>query len=131
VEEGLKEHLVCTAEGTGVDEYLVTRLECFQLVLSMVNSYSEQESVGPGEQEARWGRLRKELEVIRARGDFRLLPGDLNKLVGCDSLGVQGNDPKVSRGQAGQGPAGLRQVALGQQHGGGGGGRALHKGRSC
>ena len=94
----MKEHLVCTAEGKGVDEYLVTRLECFQPALTMINCYSEQENVGQEEQEARWGRLTKELEVARARGDFCLLSGDLNKLVGSGRLGVEGNDPKVSRG---------------------------------
>ena len=47
---------------------------------------------------ARWGRLLKELEAIRARGDHCLLVGDLNKLVGDGSLGIPGNNPEVTAG---------------------------------
>ena len=35
---------------------------------------------------------------IRARNEFCLLVGDLNKLVGCDKLGVPGNHPEISPG---------------------------------
>ena len=48
--------------------------------------------------EAKWGRLLKEMESIRARNEFCLLAGDLNKLIGCDQLGVQGNHPELSHG---------------------------------
>ncbi len=84
-------------EGQGDDEYLITRLEAFNPALCVINCYGEQRSRSSKEEvEARWGRLRKELEAVRARGEFCLLTGDLNKLVGSDSLGVPGNNSEVS-----------------------------------
>jgi hypothetical protein len=44
------------------------------------------------------GRLRKELERIRSRGDSCLLTGDINKLVRTCSLGIPGNHPEVPQG---------------------------------
>ena len=40
----------------------------------------------------------KEMEEIRAKGEFCLLTGDLNKLVGNDEFGVPGNSSEVSPG---------------------------------
>ena len=56
------------------------------------------EEVKVEEVEAKWWRLVKELEAIRARGEHCVLTGDLNKLVGDDALGVPGNSPEVSPG---------------------------------
>ena len=39
-----------------------------------------------------------EMEGIRARKEFCLLLGDLNKLVGCGDQGITGNNPEVSLG---------------------------------
>ena len=36
--------------------------------------------------------------IYRAKKEFCLLGGDLNKLVGCDDLGVEGNYPEISPG---------------------------------
>ena len=55
-------------EGKEEDEYMVTRLDCYNPPLTIVNNYGEQEKVGKEEQEARWGRLRKELGDARKRG---------------------------------------------------------------
>ena len=38
------------------------------------------------------------MEGIRARKEFCLLLGDLNKLVGCGELGIVGNNPEISPG---------------------------------
>ena len=76
----------------------MTRLDCYNPPLTIVNSYGEQDKVGKEEQEARWSRLRKELEDGRKRGDMCLLIGDQNKHVGADHLGVEGSLPRVSRG---------------------------------
>ena len=100
VRQKLKEFVVIAGEGQGEDKYQVTRLECYSPPLTIVNSYGEQEKVGKEEQEARWGRLRKELETVRERGDLCFLVGDQNKHIGCDYLGVEGNLPRVSRGGA-------------------------------
>ena len=98
IREELRDSVVGAGESQGEDEYLITRLECYSPPLTIINCYREQEKVGEVEQEARWGRLRKELETVRARGEFCLLVGDLNKHVGCDDLGVRGNKPLVDRG---------------------------------
>ena len=36
------------------------------------------------------------MQDIRTRGEFCCLSGDLNKLVVCSDLGVEGNNPEVS-----------------------------------
>ena len=43
-------------------------------------------------------RLRKEMEAIRARGEFCVCSGDLNKLVGRGEGGIPGNHPEISLG---------------------------------
>ena len=95
-----KESAIGAGEGEGEDEYLITRIQCFSPALNVVNCYGEQRGIKGGKDviEARWNRLRKELEAIRARNEFCLLTGDLNKLVGCDELGVPGNKAEVSPG---------------------------------
>ena len=50
------------------------------------------------EVEAKWRRLCRDLENIRARNEFAVLSGDLNKWVGSGELGVPGNHPEVSVG---------------------------------
>ena len=50
------------------------------------------------EVEARWRRLRKEMEEVRARGEMCVVLGDMNKLVGADEWGVEGNHSEVSPG---------------------------------
>ena len=48
--------------------------------------------------ENKWRGLRRDLEEIRLRGEFCLLAGDLNKLVGCNKWGVPGNNPEITLG---------------------------------
>ena len=97
VTEEWRQHLVCAGEGEGDDEYHVIRLDNFSPAINIINCYGEQdkdEKVVVG----RWGRLRKEMEVIVARQEHCLLVSDTNKHIGCDELGVAGNHAKVSRG---------------------------------
>ena len=93
-----KDSVVGIGEGSGDDEFLITRLEKFRPALTIVNCYGEQRKTTKEEVVAKWNRLRKELEAIRMRTDFCVLAGDLNKLVGCDDLGVPGNNPDLSKG---------------------------------
>ena len=93
VRQELRDYTVLAGEGKGEEEYLITRLERYSPPLTIVNSYGEQEKVGKEEQEERWGRLRKEMEDIRARGELCLLLGDQNKHVGSDHLGWRGTTP--------------------------------------
>ena len=98
VSQQFKDSALGVGEGSGNDEFLVTRFDCFNPALSVINCYGEQRKTTKDEVEAKWFRLRKEMEASRSRNDFCLLAGDLNKLVGCDALGVPGNHPELSVG---------------------------------
>ena len=94
-----KPHTVNIKEGAGEDEYLITRLDHCYPALCIINVYGEQEGRTSREEILdRWIRLRKDLEEIKNRGDMLLVIGDMNKLVGCDELGVVGNHEKFSYG---------------------------------
>ena len=85
----LKSHAVCVGEGGEEDEWICVRFDHVSPCLTIVNCYGEQEGRSSKEEVvARLGRLRKELERIRSRGNFCLLIGDLNKLVGTGSFGI-------------------------------------------
>ena len=93
-----KDTTVGAGEGEDEDEYIITRMESFKPALNIINCYGEQRSTKIEEIEKKWSRLSKEMETIRARGEFCLLAGDLNKLVGNDDLGVPGNHQEISAG---------------------------------
>ena len=61
-------------------------------------------------------RLRRLLEEIRRRGEFGLLAGDSNKLVGDGELGVPGNSQEAPEGAAGH-----QGLGAGERPGQGGG----------
>ena len=85
-------------EGEGDDEFLVTRVECFQPALCVINCYGEQRKTNKVEVEKKWKRLREVMEGVRARKELCLLLGDLNKLVGNGEFGVSGNTSEISFG---------------------------------
>ena len=98
VAPALRQHAMGAGEGEGDDEFLVTRIDKFQPALNVINSYGEQRNTNVEEVQAKWLRLKKEMETVRARGEFCLLAGDLNKLIGSDKFGVPGNEPAISPG---------------------------------
>ena len=98
VAPALGQHAMGAGEGEGDDEYLVTRIDKFKPALNIINNYGEQRNTKAEEVQAKWQRLKKEMETVRARGEYCLLAGDINKLVGSDKFGVPGNDPVVSPG---------------------------------
>ena len=85
-------------EGEEDDEVLVTRVGKFHPALTVINCYGEQKSTKVEVVEEKWRRLVKEMEAAKARGEFCLVGGDLNKWVGADELGIAGNHPEVSAG---------------------------------
>ena len=93
-----KDTTVGVGEGQFNDEYIITRVANFSPALNVVNCYGEQRKLKNTEVEAKWSRLMKELANVRARNEFCLLAGDLNKLVGCDFLGIPGNHSELSYG---------------------------------
>ena len=98
VAPAFKDSAMGAGEGEQGDEWMVTRLDSFSPALNILNCYGEQRKCRNEEIEEKWCKLRKEMETIKARGEFCLLVGDLNKLVGSDELGVPGNHPEVSPG---------------------------------
>ena len=99
IKDKWRDFAVNVGQGSHEDEYIITRLDNFKPAICIINCYGEQESRTCKEEiEARWSRLRKELDKIKARGEGCLLIGDLNKQVGSDDLGVAGNHSKVSIG---------------------------------
>ena len=99
ITNSLRQNAVCVGEGGEGDEWLAVRLDHFSPCLTILNCYGEQEgNTGKEEVLARWGRLLKELEAIRGRGDHCLLVGYLNKLVGDGRLGIVGNNLEVTSG---------------------------------
>ena len=98
VAQEYRDAAVGAGEGVGEDEYVITRIDTFSPAISIVNCYGEQRRTKVEEVEARWMRLRRDMEACRARGDYVVLAGDLNKLVGCGEWGVVGNTTEVSPG---------------------------------
>ena len=98
VAQQFKDATIGAGEGAEKDEYIITRIEAFTPALNIVNCYGEQRSNKVEDIEERWTRIVKDLEEIRARGEYCLLVGDLNKLVGSDQWGIPGNHSEVSAG---------------------------------
>jgi hypothetical protein len=98
VRQEYKDCSVQAGEGQEDDEYIITRVECFQPALNVINCYGEQRSTKKEDVEDKWRRLVKDMEDIRTKGEFCLLSGDMNKLVGCGSMGVEGNNSEISLG---------------------------------
>ena len=89
---------VAAGEGREGDEYMITRLESFTPALNVINCYGEQRKCKKEEVEEKWARLKKEMLEIEARQENCILAGDLNKLVGNDELGVEGNHEEITLG---------------------------------
>ena len=98
VNQNFKDQAVAAGEGEKDDEFLITRIDTFSPALNVINNYGEQRSTRKEDIEEKWQRLRKELELVRLRGEFCLWAGDLNRLVGTGELGVPGNKQEVSLG---------------------------------
>ena len=82
VSQQFKDCAVGAGQGEKDDEYLITRFECFSPALNVINCYGEQRKTNKEEVEEKWNRLKSDMEKIRAKKEFVILLGDLNKLVG-------------------------------------------------
>ena len=84
-------------EGVDDDEYIITRLDNTMPALNIINIYSEQEGRSTKDEiEQSWLRLLSDLREIEDRGEAVLIIGDLNRAIGNDQWGIQGNKVKVS-----------------------------------
>ena len=83
----------------GVDEFIVTRLENVEPALNIINFYGAIEERESKEDILEsWTQIKKELNIIKERGEAVILIGDLNRAVGSGSSGVEGNKNKISFG---------------------------------
>ena len=98
VSNQFKSQATGVGEGKEDDEYLITGIGSFHPALNVINCYGEQRKTKIEEVELKWERLKNDMNNIRARNEFCLLVGVLNKFVGCDKLGVPGNHPEISPG---------------------------------
>ena len=98
VSQQFKYSAVGAGQGEEEDEYLITRFECFSPALNVINCYGEERKTVKEEVEKKWTRLKSDMEKIRAKNEFCLVAGDLNKLVGNGKMGVPGNHPEISLG---------------------------------
>ena len=96
----LRQYAVKVSDNSEGDEYLLTRLENVEPALNILNIYGQIEGRAGGVDKIldSWGRIKKELALIEARGEAVLILGDLNRAVGADMLGVAGNKPDISYG---------------------------------
>ena len=84
------------SEGSGENEYMITRHSQFDTPLNIIVIYGEQESRSNKEDiEEKWEELMGEVKKIEDRGEACLLLGDYNKAVGDI---IPGNNAKVSHG---------------------------------
>ena len=80
-------------EGLDNDEFLITRHSQFKIPINIIALYGEQESrCSTQEIEERWARIVTEIGTIEGRKEHVLLIGDLNKHVGADEDGIEGNN---------------------------------------
>ena len=95
----LKQQSVNIKEGEGDDEFQITRLENTSRPLNIVNCYGEQDTRSSRTEILnRWFRLKCELQKIIDKDEYCMLVGDLNKLIGNDNLGIEGNNAQISFG---------------------------------
>ena len=95
----LKQNAVKVTEGKEGDEYIITRLDHVLPPVNIINIYGQQESrTSKQEIFESWTRLREDLVQIENSGEGILIVGDMNRAVGNDELGVEGNHGKVSHG---------------------------------
>ena len=86
-------------EGEDNNEYLITRLDYMHPAFNIVNVYGGQESrMGKQEVLESWGRLKIDVNAIKARNENCLIIGDCNRAIGAGKLGIPGNHPRVSYG---------------------------------
>ena len=98
----LKEQTVRVGEGGDEDEWQAVRLNHISPAITIFNVYGEQEGRASKEEvRAKWGRLLKDLEEARLRGDHCLLVGDMNKQVGNGHLDAA-HSPKSPNWKSGK-----------------------------
>ena len=95
----LKPNTMKVTEGREGDEYIVTRFDNTTPPINVVNIYGQQEAKTDNDEiEKSWLRLMEDVKDIENRNEAVLIIGDLNRAIGNDEYGVQGNKSKTSFG---------------------------------
>ena len=99
VSNNVKQYAVKVREGEDTDEYLVTRLNHVVPAVNIINVYGGIEGrMSKQEVMESWTRLNKEITDIKERQEGLVLIGDMNRAIGSDNLGVEGNHSSISYG---------------------------------
>ena len=85
-----RDSTIGAGESEGENEYVITRVSSFSPALNVINYYGEQRKTSKENVEKNWRLLVKDMTKIRARKEFCLFLGDMNKLIGCGQWGVPG-----------------------------------------
>ena len=101
VTSSLRSSSVKVGEGRHGDEYIVTRLGHIQPALNIVNVYGENEKRA-GDQRVleTWIRMKGDLDEIKKRGEMISIMGDMNRAVGADKMGREGQQIRDLAGQS-------------------------------
>ena len=95
----LKNNTMKVTAGQDDDEYIITRFDNTVPPVNIVNIYGQQESrTTDSEIEKSWLRLMKDVGDIESKNESIVIIGDMNRAIGNDQYGIQGNKSKVSFG---------------------------------
>ena len=99
VSNHIKHNTMKVSEGKEGDEYIITRFYHTVPVINLVNIYGQQEGKTDNDEiEKSWHRLMNDVKEIEERKEAILIIGDVNRAIGNDEFGVEGNKPKISYG---------------------------------
>ena len=99
VHKDLKPHTVKVKEGENDEEFIVTRIGHIKPAVNIINVYGKiEDRMESIEVLESWGRIKREVDDIKARNESCVIIGDFNWAIGAGKEGVEGNKPKISPG---------------------------------
>ena len=99
VSNSIKSNATKIAQNNQHDEYMVVRLDHIKPALNIFHIYGQVEKrAGPEKVLEGWTQILQELGRIEATQEAILIVGDLNRAIGDDDAGVEGNKKEVSYG---------------------------------
>ena len=93
----VKHNTMKVTEGKEDNEYIVTRFDNTTPAINIINVYGQQEFRNSDvELEKSWLRMMKDVKDIEERNEAVFIIGDMNRKVGNDEYGINGNKPTIS-----------------------------------
>ena len=94
VSNEVKSQALKVTEGEEKDEFLLTRLGHVVPAVNVLNVYGGIEArMTKQEVTENWIKIKKEITKIKEREEGLVIIGDMNRAIGNDNLGVEGNHP--------------------------------------